>query len=407
MSQVFIYNVRDSLGRMHVGEIEADTRELVVERLRQSGYFVTKVESKASSPTVEQSIVLFDRVTARDLSVLFRQFSTMIAAGMPLLKSLSVLAQQSEKKKLKITLETIRRDVETGSSLSQAVGRHINIFPPFVVAMIRTGESGGVLDTIMDRLAIHFENEHEVQQKVKSALRYPVIVLSFSVLVVIFMLTFIVPRFLDMFTSMNMEMPLPTRIIMGVSVFMQNYYLVILSCIILLGLLVKRYSKTSSGRVVMDRLLLKVPVFGDLILKSALAKCTRSLGTLLASGVPIIQAIDITKDIAGNEIIARELGEASGMIRDGETMSRKLEQSKLFPPLMVGMIAIGEETGGLESMLMKIADFYDREVKYLTENLTALIEPFLIAFLGFVIGGILLSILLPIFDVYGNIGNTM
>lgn len=404
MSEVFVYNVRDTMGKVHAGEIEADTRELVIERLRQSGFFVTKVEPKASSPTVEESIVLFDRVNARDLSIFFRQFSTMMAAGMPLLKSLSVLGQQSEKKKLKMTLEGIRRDVETGSSLSQAMGRHVNIFPPFVVAMVRTGETGGVLDTIMDRLAVHFENEHEIQQKVKGALRYPIIVLSFSVLVVIFMLTFIIPKFLEMFNGMNIELPLPTRIIMGVSSFLQDYYLIVLVLIAVIVFILIRYIKSPSGKFFYDRFILKVPVFGDLILKSALSKTTRSLGTLLASGVPIIQAIDITKEIAGNELISKELGETSGVIRDGDRMSHKLEQSKLFPPLMVSMIAVGEETGGLEAMLAKIADFYDKEVKYLTDNLAALIEPMLIGFLGIVIGGILLSVLLPIFEVYSHIG---
>lgn len=405
MGEVFAYSVRDALGRVQAGEIEADSRALVIQRLKQSGYYITKVEPKASSPTVEERMMVFDRVGARDLSILFRQFSTMIGAGMPLLKSLGVLAQQSEKKKLKLTMEEIRRDVETGSSLSQAMARHVNIFPPFVIAMIRTGETGGVLDTIMDRLAMQFENEHEVQQKVKSAIRYPVIVLVFSVLVVIFMLTFIIPKFLGMFEQMNMEMPLPTRIIMGASEFMQDYYLLIIAFLTIIGFAFSRYIKTPQGKWVFDKFVLKVPVFGELILKSALAKSTRSLGTLLSSGVPIIQAIDITKDIAGNEIIARELGEASDMVRDGEAISRKLEQSGLFPPLMVSMVAVGEETGSLEAMLVKIADFYDKEVKYITENLTALIEPFLIAFLGFIIGGIILSILLPIFDVYSKIGS--
>lgn len=405
MPHVFVYNVRDSLGRIHAGEIEADTRELVVDRLRQSGYFVTKVEPKSSSPTVGESIAFFDIVGARDLSIMFRQFSTMIAAGMPLLRCLNVLARQTEKKKLSSALEDIRRDVETGSSLSQAIGRHLNIFPPFVVAMIRTGETGGVLDTIMERLALHFENEHEVQRKVKSALRYPAIVLGFAVLVVIFMLTFIIPRFMSLFTGMNMEMPLPTKIIMTISTFLQNYYLIILALMAIAIFCVVRFVKTPDGKMIYDRLILKVPVFGGLVLKSSLAKSTRSLATLLASGVPIIQAIEITKDIAGNEVIARELGEAAGTVRDGEAMSTKLEQSGVFPPLMVNMVAVGEETGGLESMLTKIADFYDTEVKYMTENMTALIEPFLVAFLGFIIGGILLSILLPIFDAYSKIGS--
>ncbi|WP_418792322.1 type II secretion system F family protein [Phosphitispora sp. TUW77] len=404
MAPVYVYKVRDGLGKTHAGEIEAESKELVVDRLRQTGYFITKVEPKLESPSIGEVFAKWSAVTPKDLAVFFRQFATMINSGLPLLKCLNILVEQTEKKKLQESLEDIRRDVESGTSLSQAMGKHRDVFPTFVTAMARAGEAGGFLDNVMDRLTATFENEHEVREKVKGALRYPLIVLTFAFLVVILMLTFIIPNFMSLFDTMKIQLPLPTRIILGVSGFLRSHFILLAVVTILIVIAGLRYYRTPEGKAMFDKFVLKVPVFGELMLKNSLAKSSRSLGTLLASGVPIIQALEITQGIAGNAIVAGELGEVCNGVRDGDAMAKHLERSKVFTPMMVNMIAVGEETGTLEDMLLKIADFYDKEVKYMTENMTSLIEPFLILILGVVIGGIMLSIMLPIFEVYSHIG---
>ncbi|MBU7008773.1 type II secretion system F family protein [Phosphitispora fastidiosa] len=405
MAHVYVYKVRDGMGKTHAGEIEAESKELVVERLRQTGYFITKVELKLESPTVGETFAKWSTVTPKDLAIFFRQFATMASSGLPLLKSLNILIEQTEKMKLRDSLEDMRRDVESGSSLSQAMGKHRSVFPMFVMAMVRAGEAGGFLDDVMDRLAVTFENDHEMREKVKGAVRYPLIVLGFAALVVVLMLTFIIPNFMLLFETMDIQMPLPTRIVLGISDFLKSYFLILALLAVLLALLAVRYVRSPEGRARFDRFVLKIPVFGELLLKSSLAKVSRSLGTLLASGVPIIQALEITQGIAGNAVVAGELAEVSNGVREGDAMAKHLERSRVFTPMMINMIAIGEETGTLENMLVKVADFYDKETKYMTDNMTSLIEPFLIVILGVIIGGIMLSILLPIFEVYSQMGS--
>lgn len=404
MTQTFAYKVWDNMGNPHSGQIEAESREAVVERLRRSGYVVTKVESTVTSMSVGEAVGQWSSVTTKDLSILCRQFATMVGAGLPLLKCLSILTDQTSKMKLREALEEVRKEVESGSSISAAFAKHDSIFPTIMVAMVRAGETGGILDEVLARLADHFENEFELQQKIKTATRYPMFVFGLAVVVIFIMMAFVMPKFTKMLTSMGVELPLPTKIMLACSQFLKNNLLIILVMTVASVYMVVRYIKSPEGKLQFDRFLFRVPVIKGIVTKIATARLCRTLGTLVNSGVPIIQALEVSEATADNAVIMEGLSRARDSIREGEGLARPLMATGVFSPMVIQMISVGEETGSLDNMLQKVADFYEKEVKYVVDNLSTLIEPFLIVFLGVVIGGMIISVMLPMIKIYESIG---
>lgn len=400
----FQYRVRDRQGQAVTGTLEAENSQLVVEHLRRSGYIITSIKEIKKAKDVSEYFEQFHRVTYKDLAVFSRQFATMIGSGLPLLRTLIVLTEQTNNMKLRLAVDYLRRDVEGGLSLSNAMQKHQNIFPNIFISMVKAGEVSGALDEIMERLALYFENEHDIREKVKVATRYPMIVVVFASMILGFLLTFVIPRFVTMFHNMKAELPLPTKIVIASSQFFQNYLLYILFLTFAIGYFIYRYFQTKEGKLAKDTVLLKLPIFGEILKKVAVARGCKTLGTLLKTGVPILQALEIAQTTVGNEIIAEGLRRAKLNIREGEGIAKPLAETGVFMPMVIQMIVIGEETGSLDIMLNKVSDFYEKEVKYIINNLTAIIEPVMIVFLAVVVGFIIISVVLPMFDIYGQIG---
>ncbi len=398
MPATFVYKVRDRTGKIISGAIEADSQIAVASKLRSMGYIVVNISEKKEG--LSFSLPVKRKVKAKDLTVFARQFATMINSGVSITKSLSILADQTESQALANIVLQLQKDVEGGLSLSEALSKHSKIFPPLFINMVRAGEAGGVLDEVLLRIAEHFEKEQGLKSRIKSALAYPVAIFSFSVVLVFIMITFIVPIFVGMFATLGGELPLPTKILLAMSNFIRG-----IGGLFLLGGVIgfifgyRSFTATEKGRFLVDKVKLHLPVFGSLTQKMAIAKFTRTFGTLISSGVPILQALDIVADTAENAVVTKSVREARASIKEGETISAPLSSSGVFPPMVVQMIAVGEETGALDSMLKKIADFYDEEVSSTVDTLTSLIEPFMMLFLGLTIGGIVISLYMPMFKV--------
>lgn len=391
----FAYKARTRDGKIITGELEADSKEAVASRLREKGYFVTQVKEKS------KEIVLFKRkVTSSEVAVFARQFATMIASGVPLVRCLGIVAEQNENPRFREILGKIRQDVESGTTFSKALEKYPDVFSNLFVDLVRAGEAGGILDEILNRLANYLESSEQLKAKVKGALTYPVVVASIAVGVVFFLLTFVLPQFKNIFEGMgNANLPLPTQILMQTSDFLSTYFVFILLGIgaFIYGL--KKFFSTKQGKRIWDSNILRVPVIGLLIKKVAIAKFTRTLGTLVSSGVPILQALEVTASTAGNVVISDAIQKTRVSIREGESIAEPLKASGIFPPMVVQMIAVGEETGELDTMLIKIADFYETEVDTAVKGLTSVIEPIIIVFMGIVVGGIVMAIFLPMLDI--------
>lgn len=393
------------MGKAHSGQIEADSREAVIEKLRQSGYVVTGLAEKEQAPKVANVFSRLVGVSSKDLAILCRQLATMVGAGLPLLKCLTILTGQTVKPRLRQALEEVRREVEGGSSLSGAMNKHGEIFPPLMVAMIRAGETGGILDETLERLAEHFEDDYELREKIKNASSYPLIVSLVAVVVIIIMMSFVLPTFQSMLSTMGVDLPLPTKILLAVSGFMKKYVLFFFAAVALLGFMANRYIRTPQGKRKYDRfILMKMPVIRKVALKIGTARLCRTLGTLVQSGIPIIQAIEVSEATSGNSVITDGLAKAKESIREGAGIARPLQQTGIFSPMVTQMVAVGEETGTLDVMLRKVADFYEKEVKNVVTNLSSLIEPILVVFLGLVVGSMIVSILLPLLKIYDTVG---
>ncbi len=400
---VFVYRGRSQTGLVVAGRMEANTTEAVVAELRQQRIFPIFI--KAQPKSIEIKILGFGRrVKEKDLTVFTRQLATMIDAGLPLVQCLETLASQQPNKQFKKTLTEIRGDVEGGSTLAAALKRHPTAFNSLYANMVEAGEAGGQLDTILSRLAVYIEKAMTLRRKVKGALIYPSTIVTVAIAVVIFLLVFVIPTFVTLFEGAGVELPLPTRIVMELSRLVQTYLLAGLGLLIA-GIVGIRFSyKTEKGRRAADTLLLWIPVFGSLLRKVAVAKFTRTLGTLIASGVPILTGLDITAKTAGNKVVEEAIMKTRVSIAEGKTIADPLKTSGVFPPMVVQMISVGEQTGALDSMLEKIADFYDAEVDQAVANMTALIEPILMVFLGVVVGGMIVAMYLPIFKLVTVIG---
>lgn len=389
---------------MIAGRMEATTAEAVVAQLRQQRIFPISV--KPQPKAIELKIPGFGRkkVKEKDLAVFTRQLATMIDAGLPLVQCLDTLASQQPNKGFKSILTEIREDVEGGSTFTVALKRHSTVFTPLYANMVEAGEAGGMLDTILNRLAVYIEKAMTLRRKVKGALIYPSTIVVVAIAVVVFLLIFVIPVFAGFFEGAGVELPLPTRIVMTLSRLVQTYILACLGLLIA-GIIGIRFAyRTEKGRRAIDALFLWIPVFGTLFRKVAVARFTRTLGTLIASGVPILDGLDITAKTAGNKVVEEAIMKTRSSITEGKTIADPLKASGVFPPMVVQMISVGEQSGSLDSMLEKIADFYDAEVDQAVANLTALIEPILMVFLGVVVGGMIVAMYLPIFKLVTVIG---
>jgi type IV pilus assembly protein PilC len=401
----FEYSARDRGGKLVKGTLEANDQQAVLQRLISQGMApVSIVESKAGKGMqMEISLPGSNRVKLKDLALMSRQFATMVSSGLSLLKALSILAEQTESKKLAATLQEVRAEVESGTSLSTALARHHQVFPPLMINMVRAGEVGGFLDQVLVQLAENFESEVKLRAKVKSAMTYPVVVFIIAILAVVGMLLFIVPIFATMFSDMGGELPLPTKILVALSHGLRVGGPVILVLAIVGPIGWRKIKDKDSVRNVVDPLKLKMPIFGLLAQKIALSRFSRNLGTMLHSGVPILQSLDIVGSASGNVVIERASKDVMESVRGGKSLAAPLAEHAVFPAMVVQMMSVGEDTGALDTMLHKISDFYDQEVEATTEALTSLIEPLMIAFLGGIIGAMIVAMYMPIFGVFNLI----
>lgn len=400
MAVTYTYKVRDRAGKVLTGAIEAENMMAVASKLRSMNYIVLDISEKREAAGLGGISLMKKRIKVKDITVFARQFATMINAGVSITKALSILADQVENPSLSAVISQLQKDVEGGLSLSEALTKHPQVFPPIFVNMTRAGEAGGVLDTSLLRIADHFEKDQELRGRIKSALSYPIAVISLATVLVFVMITFVVPMFVGMFEQMGGTLPLPTRILLAVSGIIRGPGgLIILAVIggLIFGL--RAAKRTEQGQLIIDQFKLRLPILGTLVQKMSLAKFTRTFATLISSGVPILQAMDIVADTAENAVVAASVREARASIKEGETISKPLSQSRVFPPMVVQMIAIGEETGSLDAMLNKIADFYDAEVSSTVDSLTSILEPVLMLFLGISVGGIVIALYMPMFSV--------
>ncbi|GAB3598955.1 type II secretion system F family protein [Kineococcus gypseus] len=400
--RTFAYAARDRAGTLVKGTLEAADQQAVVGRLLSQGLApVSVAESKAGQGMqMEISLPGSNRVKLKDLALMSRQFATMVSSGLTLLKALAILAEQTQSKKLAATLQEVRGEVEGGTALSTALAKHTDVFPPLMINMVRAGEVGGFLDQVLLQLAENFEAEVKLRAKVKSAMTYPVVVFVIAILAVAGMLLFIVPIFAKMFSDMGGELPLPTKILVAMSHGLRFAGPGIVVLAIVVPIVWRKVKDQPSVRNVVDPLKLRVPIFGLLAQKIALSRFTRNLGTMLRSGVPILQSLEIVGSASGNVVIERASSDVMESVRGGKALAAPLAEHKVFPAMVVQMMSVGEDTGALDSMLHKISDFYDQEVEATTEALTSLIEPLMIAFLGGIVGAMIVAMYMPIFGVF-------
>jgi len=399
---IFKWEGKALKGQSKKGEFEAPDEAGVRIYLRQQNIILTKVVAKGKE--IKFALPFKKKVKQRSIAIFTRQLATMIDAGLPLVQSLEILSSQQEHNLFKNIIREIREDVEGGSTFAAALKKHPGTFDDLYTNLVVAGEEGGILDTILIRLASYIEKAETLRKKVKSALVYPSTIVGVAVIVVMILMIFVIPVFETMFSSAGQTLPLPTLIVLTMSKLIKKYVVIIIPLCILIAFLLKKYHQTENGRALMDRLLLKLPVFGPLFQKIAVARFSRTLGTLVSSGVPILDGLTIVSKTAGNKTIETAILSARTSIREGETIAEPLGRSEIFPPMVIQMISVGESTGALDSMLSKIADFYEEEVDVAVGNLTSLLEPFLMIFLGVVIGGVVISMYLPIFQMASAVG---
>lgn len=406
MPTKFDYAVRDRGGKLVNGQLEADNQTLVIQKLKAMGYSPVSIKEANTGASKEITIPGFSKkkVKLKTLAIFSRQFATMINSGLPLLRSLNILTEQTDNPEFGRVLREVRNDVETGIALSTAMAKH-KVFPPLMVNMTKAGEIGGFLDSVMLQIAANYEAEVKLRGKVKSAMTYPTVVFVMAILMCSAMLIFVVPTFASIFSSLGGTLPAPTRAVVFLSNILKSYFYIF--AIVMIGLYYgyKKNKDKPGFRDVIDPLKLKTPVFGKLFQKIALARFARNLGTMMSSGVPILQSLDIVADTTGSVVLSRAIRDVQDSVRTGEALAKPLENHPVFPSMVVQMMSVGEDTGALDTMLGKIAEFYDQEVEATTEQLTALIEPIMIAFLGIVVGSMIVAMYLPIFNVFNLIGS--
>jgi type IV pilus assembly protein PilC len=397
MADTFQYKVRDRTGNVTTGSLVADSEALVLARLREQGFTPLDVQRKKRG--IGQIEFGGKKVKLKQVAIFSRQFATMVNSGLPILRALAILAEQTDNKELSRVLNEARLDVEQGSSLSGAMGKHDHVFNNLYISMVKAGETGGSLDSTLTALAEMIEREVRLRGKIKSAMTYPVAVVALVILIMSAMLLFVVPQFESIFSQLGGTLPLPTRGLMFMSDKFQSYWYVVLGGAIGGRFFFRRYKRTEKGREVVDALKLRAPVFGPLFHKTALSRFSSTLAMLMKSGVPILQALEIVSDTVNNKVIGKAITEVQLSVRDGESIAKPLTKYPVFPPMVVQMISVGEETGQVDNMLEKIAQFYDQEVEAAVDALTSLIEPILIAVIGGCVGAAVVALYMPMFNI--------
>ena len=397
----FSYSARPATGgEMQTGELDLPTKDEVLAHLHRQKLIPVSVREKPK----ELTISFGTGITMRDIVIFTRQFATMINSGLPLVQSLDILAEQTENQALRKTISEVLYDVESGHTLADAMGKHPKVFTDLYVNMVAAGEAGGILDTILLRLATFLEKNDALIRKIKGAMIYPGVILSVAAAAIVILLIFVIPTFQSMFESAGIPLPLPTQIVIGMSAFLQAWWWACGVGLIAAVVGIRQFYQTDNGELLIDRILLAMPILGDLQRKAAVARFTRTLGTLVSSGVSILEGLEITARTSGNAIVEDAIMATRRSVEEGKTIAEPLKGTDVFPDMVVQMVAVGEQTGALETMLTKIADFYEDEVDEATANLLALLEPIMIFFLGVVIGGIVISMYLPMFDLITKIG---
>jgi len=392
-------------GEVQKGEVEAPNEAVVTATLRRQGIMPSKIKERGKGLDVEIKIPGFKpKVSTKDLVVFTRQFATMIDAGLPLVQCLDILGRQQDNKTFKDILIDVKESVESGSTFADALKKHPKPFDELYVNLVAAGEVGGILDTILNRLAAYIEKALKLRKQVKSAMTYPGTIVGIALVVVSVILIFVIPAFEKMFADFGGSLPAPTQVVINISNFVQDYILVIIGSIMLFIYTFKRIYRTEKGRAKIDNMALKLPIFGVLIRKVAVAKFTRTLGTMISSGVPILDGLGIVAKTAGNKTVEKAIYNVKQSISEGKTIAEPLEKSGVFPSMVCQMIAVGEQSGAIDTMLNNIADFYDDEVDDAVGNLTAMMEPLLMLFLGTTVGGLVIAMYLPIFKLAGTVG---
>lgn len=397
----FAWTGKTRQGTIKKGELVAETRDEVMGLLKKEQILVTSVKKKAKEFNISFGE---KKVTDKDIVIFTRQFATMIDAGLPLVQCLEILGSQSEHPTLSKAINTVRGDVESGSTYADALRKHPNVFDELYVNMVAAGETGGILDTILNRLSAYMEKAMKLKKQIKSAMVYPITILVVAVAVIIVLMVFVIPIFAKMFTDFGGQLPGLTQMVIDISEFIQRNILYMLAAGWGFAFAIKKYYKTPKGHFNLDRLALKMPVIGDLIQKASIAKFTRTLGTLISSGVPILEGLEIVAKTSGNKVVEKAIMRARTSISEGKTIADPLSKEPVFPPMVVQMIAVGETTGAIDNMLGKIADFYDDEVDSAVTTLTSMLEPLMMVFLGLTIGTIVIAMYLPIFEMASIVG---
>ena len=399
MPDTYAYKVRDKGGKVVSGSLVADSEALAVARLRDMGLMPVSVDKQKSGGMKMEITLRPGHVKRKELAVVARQFATMVNSGLPILRALAILGDQTESKELAKVLTQVRADVEQGNSLSNAMVKFPKAFNDLFIAMVRAGEAGGVLDTVLLKLADNIEKDVSLRRRIKSAMTYPCVVVVMVSLIMTAMLLFVVPQFKDIYKELGGKLPLPTLVLIGLSDAMKHYWYMFMAAGIggVIGL--KRYRKTEKGRVKTDKLLLRIPVFGPLFHKTALSRFSSTLAMLLSAGVPILQALDIVSETVNNRVLSAAVVDVQDSVREGESIAKPLAKHAVFPPMVVQMLAVGEETGGVDTMLTKVAEFFDDEVTATVDALTSLIEPLLIAFVGGMVGAAVIALYMPMFNI--------
>ena len=400
MAPEFNYVAKNKSGDEIKGNLEADNSSLVASQLKEKGYYVTSIKEKKARKSIDEYFKFHKRVKIDDLAVFSQQFSVMINAGISIVQAIGILRDQTENSRFKEIIGKVQEDIETGTGLAEAMSKYPDVFPDLYCQLIRAGETGGVLDQVLNKLADHYERQSELNGKVKSALYYPIAILIVAIAVVIFLLLKVVPQFVSMFEDFGAQLPLPTRILLGTSEFMQNYWYVIFAVLAVIAVALYYYKQTQKGSYKFDQLILQIPIIGNMMKKVYISRITSTLAILLNSGVDLLSSLAIVEDVVGNEVYGQILTEARIQVREGVNLSDPLSESREFPKMVVQMIKVGEEAGNVGQMLEKISSFFDREVEASVESSISLIEPVMIVFLAVIVGFVAISIVTPMFDMF-------
>lgn len=403
MPNDYIYIGKKVNGETVKGKLEANTEKEVIDILRRQNIFPTKI-TRENMGNRELNFTMFQKVTTKDLSIFCRQFFAILDAGISVLECLDILRRQIENKKLRNSINDLYEEVQKGQNLSTAMGKYKNIYPGILVNMVETGEVSGQLDVVMDRMANHYEKEDKLKKKIQNAMIYPSVIAGVSMMVIWFLITFVLPNFISMFTGFGVMLPLPTRMLLALGNWMNTFWYIPPIIVFISIYIFKKYRNMSLGRRKIDGILLRLPIIGKVNRKIATSRFARTLATLISSGISIIESMEIVMKIIGNSVVADGINESMESIRKGMGVAEPLSELDIFPPMLISMIKVGEETGSMDAMLSKTADFYDNEVESAVTQMTALIEPLIIVILAIVVGFIVLSIVLPMFEMFNQVG---